>query len=89
MRNLSSRVVSATLNQVIEHLVAALDDVRFQAALDLGNLVIVLVADTTVSNLATGLWGADFTRNYYDEKQLHLCNCLLFSGILDSHPRFA
>ena len=50
--SLSSWVVYATLNPVIEHLVAALDDVRFQAALDLGNLVIVLVADTTVSNLA-------------------------------------
>ena len=54
MRNLSSWVVSAALNQVVEHLVAALDDVRFQAALDLGDLVIVLVADTTVSNLAGG-----------------------------------
>ena len=52
LRNLSSRVVSATLNQVVEHLVAALDDVRLQAALDLGNLVIILVADTAVSNLA-------------------------------------
>lgn len=52
--SLSSRVVSATLNQVVEHLVAALDDVRLQTALDLGNLVIVFVADTTVSNLAGG-----------------------------------
>ena len=52
LRNLSSRVVSAALNQVVEHLIAALDDVRLQAALDLGNLVIVLVADTAVSNLA-------------------------------------
>ena len=54
MRNLSSRVVSAALNQVIEHLVAARDDVRLQAALDFSDLVIVLVADTTVSNLAGG-----------------------------------
>ena len=52
MRNLSSRVVSAALNQIIEHLVATLDDVRFQATLDLGDLVIVLVADGTVSNFA-------------------------------------
>lgn len=50
--SLSSRVVYATLNQVIEHLVAALDDVRLQAAFDLGNLVIVLVADGAVSNFA-------------------------------------
>ena len=52
LRNLSSRVVAAALNQVVEHLIAALDDVRFQASFDLGNLVIVLVADTAVSNLA-------------------------------------
>ena len=52
LRSSLSRVVAAALNQVIEHLVAALDDVRFQASFDLGNLVIVLVADTTVSNLA-------------------------------------
>ena len=29
LRNLSSRVVSAALNQVVEHLVAALDNMRF------------------------------------------------------------
>ncbi len=52
LRDLSSRVVAAMMNQAVEHLVAALDDVRFQASFDLGNLVIVLVADTTVSNLA-------------------------------------
>ena len=52
MRNLSSRVVSAALNQVIEHLVAALDDVRFQAALNLGNLIVILVANGAVSDFA-------------------------------------
>ena len=50
LRDLSSRVVSAALNQVVEHLIAALDDVRFQASFDLGNLVVVLVADGAVSD---------------------------------------
>ena len=40
------------LNQVVEHLVAALDKVRLQAAFNLSNLVVVLVADTAVRNLA-------------------------------------
>ena len=40
------------LNQVVEHLIAALDKVCLQVAFNLGNLVIVLVADTAVLNLA-------------------------------------
>ena len=42
------------LNQVVEHLVAALDKVRLQAAFNLGNLIVVLVANTAVLNLAGG-----------------------------------
>ena len=42
------------LNQVVEHLVAALDKVRLQAAFNLGNLIVVLVANTAVLNRAGG-----------------------------------
>ena len=44
--------VSAVLNQVVEHLIAALDKVRLQAAFNLGDLVIVFITDTAVLNLA-------------------------------------
>ena len=54
LRNLSSRVVAATLNQVIEHLVAALDDVRLQATLNLGNLIVILVAYGAVQGQIKG-----------------------------------
>ena len=44
--------VSAVLNQVVEHIVAALDKVCLQAAFNLGDLVVVLVADGAVSDFA-------------------------------------
>ena len=49
---LSSRVESATLNQVIEHLLATLDCVSTQATLNLRNLVVILVADGAVGDFA-------------------------------------
>ena len=42
------------LNQVIEHLIAALDDVRLQASFDLGNLIVILVAYGAVQGQIKG-----------------------------------
>ena len=42
-----SRGIDAVLHKVAEHPLAALDKAGFQTAFNLGNLVVVLVADNT------------------------------------------
>ena len=54
LRSSLSRGIDAVLHKVAEQFLATLDKVGFEAAFNLGNLVIVLVADTTVRNLAGG-----------------------------------
>ena len=52
LRSSLSRGIYTVLHKVVEHLLATLDKVGVDAAFNLRNLVVVLVADTTVRNFA-------------------------------------
>ena len=52
LRSSLSRGINAVLHKVAEHLIATLDCVSTQAAFNLGNLIVILVADGAVSDFA-------------------------------------
>ncbi len=88
-----SRGIDAVLHKVAEQLLTALDKVSFEATLNLGNLIIVLVADTTVRNLAGGAQltqkGSQQTAFFLERKTrlaptLRVCG---FSRIIFTPPR--